>query len=57
MGSFDSSNAAGFPTKPLFAKPLTTIVNGNAMGSFVKFPLDELATLATIQPLATDNGQ
>ena len=56
MGSFDSSNPAGFTTKPLVAKQLTATING-VSGSFVKLSLTERATLATFRPLATDNAK
>ena len=55
MGSFDSSNTAGVVTESILSQQLTTIVNG-IPGSFVEFSLNELATLAVFQPLATDNG-
>ena len=60
MGSFDSSTAAGFTTKALFAKQLTATVNKISVGLFVNFSLTELATLATFRPVAsqrtTDHG-
>ena len=56
MGSFDSSNAAGFMTQSILSQRLTTIFNGIPVGSFVEFSPNELTTLAVFQPLATDNG-
>ena len=51
MGSFDSSNTAGFMTQSILSQRLTTIFNGISVGSFVEFSLNELATLAVFHTI------